>query len=160
VVQHPINSGRNHLVNHKKIHAEENDRDDHHCRSGLNFSPAGKRNFPHLIADVSKKFFRARRKLRYSIAVIFARHCYCLRHWFLPCPNLFGRFPNLAGAEGFEPPSPVLETGSLAVELTPLFLQGLRNASLLRPHALLALFGARFAFHPAYSSIDLLNADG
>src|SRR6476620_10613881 len=33
-----------------------------------------------------------------------------------------GRLPNLAGAEGFEPPSPVLETGSLAVELTPLFL--------------------------------------
>ena len=28
----------------------------------------------------------------------------------------------LAGAEGFEPPSPVLETGSLAVELTPLFI--------------------------------------
>jgi hypothetical protein len=28
----------------------------------------------------------------------------------------------LAGAEGFEPPSPVLETGSLAVELTPLRL--------------------------------------
>ena len=27
----------------------------------------------------------------------------------------------LAGAEGFEPPSPVLETGSLTVELTPLF---------------------------------------
>src|SRR5215472_10955992 len=27
---------------------------------------------------------------------------------------------DLAGAEGFEPPSPVLETGSLAVELTPL----------------------------------------
>src|ERR1700675_547689 len=28
--------------------------------------------------------------------------------------------PKLAGAEGFEPPSPVLETGSLTVELTPL----------------------------------------
>jgi hypothetical protein len=27
---------------------------------------------------------------------------------------------DLAGAEGFEPPSPVLETGSLTVELTPL----------------------------------------
>ena len=27
---------------------------------------------------------------------------------------------HLAGAEGFEPPSPVLETGSLTVELTPL----------------------------------------
>src|SRR5215467_10322992 len=33
-----------------------------------------------------------------------------------------GLFPSktLAGAEGFEPPSPVLETGSLTVELTPL----------------------------------------
>jgi hypothetical protein len=30
---------------------------------------------------------------------------------------------DLAGAEGFEPPSPVLETGSLAVELTPLISQ-------------------------------------
>jgi hypothetical protein len=30
----------------------------------------------------------------------------------------------LAGAEGFEPPSPVLETGSLTVELTPLWKQG------------------------------------
>src|SRR3954467_4386786 len=29
-------------------------------------------------------------------------------------------FSILAGAEGFEPPSPVLETGSLTVELTPL----------------------------------------
>src|SRR5207248_6681789 len=28
--------------------------------------------------------------------------------------------PNLAGAEGFEPPSSVLETDSLTVELTPL----------------------------------------
>jgi hypothetical protein len=30
-------------------------------------------------------------------------------------------FLNLAGAEGFEPPSSVLETDSLTVELTPLF---------------------------------------
>src|ERR1700682_5352266 len=30
----------------------------------------------------------------------------------------------LAGAEGFEPPSPVLETGSLTVELTPLNSSG------------------------------------
>jgi hypothetical protein len=29
---------------------------------------------------------------------------------------------NLAGAEGFEPPSSVLETDSLTVELTPLGL--------------------------------------
>src|SRR5208283_2037267 len=38
-----------------------------------------------------------------------------------PAPT--GAFTSLilAGAEGFEPPSPVLETGSLTVELTPLF---------------------------------------
>src|ERR1051326_4542037 len=62
-------------------------------------------------------------------------------------------FQNLAGAEGFEPPSPVLETGSLAVELTPLLFKGsaihFTSFSVLRPHAALALYGARFAFHPA-----------
>ena len=31
------------------------------------------------------------------------------------------QLPKLAGAEGFEPPSSVLETDSLAIELTPLF---------------------------------------
>src|SRR5581483_897557 len=36
-------------------------------------------------------------------------------------------FKNLAGAEGFEPPSPVLETGSLTVELTPLFLSSISS---------------------------------
>src|SRR6266536_5236361 len=35
-------------------------------------------------------------------------------------PRLLPLGPTLAGAEGFEPPSPVLETGSLTVELTPL----------------------------------------
>jgi hypothetical protein len=121
VVQHPINSGRNHLVNHEKINAKENDRDNYHRRSGLDFIPVRKSNFPHLIADVGKKALYARGQLRYPVALIFARHRYCLRHWFLPCPNLFDpTFQNLAGAEGFEPPSPVLETGSLAVELTPL----------------------------------------
>src|SRR5438094_2444329 len=38
------------------------------------------------------------------------------------------RLQNLAGAEGFEPPSPVLETGSLTVELTPLnYIYGLKD---------------------------------
>src|SRR5207244_2801818 len=38
------------------------------------------------------------------------------------CPQGYagGNLTNLAGAEGFEPPSSVLETDSLAVELTPL----------------------------------------
>jgi hypothetical protein len=53
-----------------------------------------------------------------------------------------------------------LETGSLAVELTPLFPLRARNASLLRPHALLALFGARSAFtRPVTAWSQGLNAD-
>src|ERR1041385_8255423 len=41
----------------------------------------------------------------------------------IPAPGLTALpapLQTLAGAEGFEPPSPVLETGSLTVELTPL----------------------------------------
>src|SRR5690348_13629182 len=49
----------------------------------------------------------------------------------------------LAGAEGFEPPSPVLETGSLAVELTPLLLTKL--LLLFRPFARLAEHARSFA---------------
>src|SRR5579875_4164550 len=45
---------------------------------------------------------------------------------------------DLAGAEGFEPPSPVLETGSLTVELTPL------NAA-----ARYSPFALRFQFDPS-----------
>jgi hypothetical protein len=82
VVQHPINSGRNHLVNHEKINAEENDRDNYHRRSGLDFFPARKRNFPHLIADVGKKALYARGQLRYPVApiIVVARHRYRFRH--------------------------------------------------------------------------------
>src|SRR5580765_2049107 len=74
-------------------------------------------------------------------------------------PPCYSRLPNLAGAEGFEPPSPVLETGSLAVELTPLFLQGLRSASLLRPHALLALIRRSLRVSPSPEQyFELLQA--
>ena len=40
-------------------------------------------------------------------------------------PDRISLLPTLAGAEGFEPPSSVLETDSLTVELTPL-CSGLR----------------------------------
>jgi hypothetical protein len=53
-----------------------------------------------------------------------------------------------------------LETGSLAVELTPLFFLGLNNGyaslRLLRPRALLALFGARSALTRFALSIQQL----
>src|SRR6266404_1105801 len=65
----------------------------------------------------------------YTAIVVIKRCCY-LSH-STPLNPAIGSWPlalssccapkNLAGAEGFEPPSPVLETGSLAVELTPLF---------------------------------------
>jgi hypothetical protein len=44
-------------------------------------------------------------------------------------PNLL--FQILAGAEGFEPPSSVLETDSLTVELTPLYLRSADASSAL-----------------------------
>jgi hypothetical protein len=59
---------------------------------------------------------------------------------------------NLAGAEGFEPPSSVLETDSLAVELTPLnteisgqrseissFLAAAERFMPARPHILISV---------------------
>ena len=62
----------------------------------------------------------------------FTRHRSCRRLPQLNSPSSSSRLPSLflalpfspktlAGAEGFEPPSSVLETDSLTVELTPLF---------------------------------------
>jgi hypothetical protein len=48
------------------------------------------------------------------LAMTFSRFPYCLRSRRRP--------KKLAGAEGFEPPSSVLETDSLTVELTPLWI--------------------------------------
>src|SRR5215831_18209004 len=64
VVQHPIHATVNHIVNNEKKYAEKNHGDDHHRRSRLDLFPAGKRNFPHLIADVSEKALYAVRNLR------------------------------------------------------------------------------------------------
>src|SRR5690349_12728379 len=47
--------------------------------------------------------------------------------------------PFLAGAEGFEPPSSVLETDSLTVELTPLSLSGESVGSVRRSFASLRM---------------------
>jgi hypothetical protein len=52
----------------------------------------------------------------------------CKTFFTFPAPVFVAKI-KLAGAEGFEPPSPVLETGSLAVELTPLFPSGNRAIS-------------------------------
>jgi hypothetical protein len=81
-VQHPIHCLIDYVIDNEEINAEENDRDNHHRRSGLDFFPARKRNFPHLIADVSEKAFYARRKLRHLVAsiVVVARHRYRFRH--------------------------------------------------------------------------------
>src|SRR6185437_7428040 len=68
---------------------------------------------------------RLRRRAPDWSGSLFAVHDCCLRcHTtvsFAPRFSAAGCFQfKLAGAEGFEPPSPVLETGSLTVELTPL----------------------------------------
>src|SRR5579862_8317180 len=53
----------------------------------------------------------------------------------------------LAGAEGFEPPSSVLETDSLTVELTPLIFEGFA-VPLLPPSCLLAHARRLLPIHP------------
>ena len=119
VVQHPINASGNRLVDSKEISPEQNYRNDHNQRGGLDFPASRERDFPHFIANVCEEIFCYRGNLHElaTEALLFPRHCCCLCHF----PTyLKSHQQNVAGAEGFEPPSPVLETGSLTVELTPL----------------------------------------
>src|SRR5579884_1395741 len=76
VVQHPINCAADRLVNDEKINPEKNHRNDHNQCRCLDLSPAGKGHLPHFIADIGKKTFGARGKLRELVALVFARHCY------------------------------------------------------------------------------------
>ena len=76
----------------------------------------------------------------------------------------------LAGAEGFEPPSPVLETGSLTVELTPLrrlaAVSSRLNAIVSHgqtestPKALLRFFVRRVLATESAKLVDLETAGG
>src|SRR5208283_3134389 len=97
----------------KQKHGNDDDR-----RRALDFLARRRRDFLHLRAHVAVKTFdplgpgsqRACNRVRF----------YCCRHTFPLSSTAPSRASTLAGAEGFEPPSSVLETDSLTVELTPL----------------------------------------
>ena len=115
----------NDVVDHGEIQRENEYRDHDHGGRGLHFLPRRRRHLAHfgahvvvegpdpfrpgldLVAEAATRsplnspFSSSRLPFRYSLN--------------LPLPS-----KTLAGAEGFEPPSSVLETDSLTVELTPL----------------------------------------
>src|SRR5450631_2408276 len=124
-------------VHHKKENAKDEHRHNHYGRRHLHFLLRGNNHLAHLCADIGKKLGKVRPRthrvagkfLQRAWLLPFARTivrvCYCcLRcHTSIPSRPAFspGAYQlNLAGAEGFEPPSSVLETDSLTVELTPL----------------------------------------
>src|ERR1700677_2478093 len=114
------------VINYEKIHAKDKDGNHHHGRGRLYFLPRGRGHLARLGAHVVIERLDALRPGLDPFSEIFAggydriSHLFCL-HSQCFCRNRFpASFQNLAGAEGFEPPSSVLETDSLTVELTPL----------------------------------------
>src|SRR6266700_4269882 len=114
------------VVHEPKIKCEQKNRDDNHGRRRLHFLERRRGDFFHLRAHIAVTAFDPLRPGSIAVTKI-AGCCKCIRHLLRldshhsTCPSCS---QTLAGAEGFEPPSPVLETGSLTVELTPLFRVG------------------------------------
>src|ERR1700751_3388378 len=122
-----VDAPPDHEVHQPEIEAKDEDRDNHDNGSRLHFLQRRRGDLLHLHAHVVVEGLDLLRPRGYPCAetVVRASCCNRLRHFFrLNChASRFAswrRFQKLAGAEGFEPPSPVLETGSLTVELTPL----------------------------------------
>src|SRR5690348_1042952 len=112
------------VVHNPKIKRKQENRDDNDGRRRLHFLERRRGDFFHLRAHIAVKTFDPLRPGPYAVTKI-ASCCKCIRHLFR-LDSHHSTWPfcsqTLAGAEGFEPPSPVLETGSLTVELTPLFV--------------------------------------
>src|SRR5436305_2679312 len=115
--QHPRNDIADPKIEKPEVKGKQKYRNNDHGGSRLNFLSGGKGDLAHFIANVGKKSYRARWELLQlsADALFVTRHNCCFCH-----PISYFPKTQLAGAEGFEPPSPVLETGSLTVELTPL----------------------------------------
>src|SRR6266567_3650314 len=84
-VQHPIHCAADSLVDDEKIHAKNNDCNNHHHCRRLDFLSTGKGDLPHFIADVREKIHSARRELLELVAhaLLVARYGYCFCHCFL-----------------------------------------------------------------------------
>ena len=108
----------------QKYSAEEKYRDDHHGGSRLHFFQRRSGNLLHLRAhvvveglDLLRPGLTRAPKLSPTVAIDFAIFFVSTP---ITTPDPFQRSQNSGRGGGFEPPSPVLETGRLTVELTPL----------------------------------------
>jgi hypothetical protein len=121
----------NDKVDHEKVQRKNGNRDYDHGGRGSHFFPRGRGHFAHFGAHVVVERPGALRPSLYRRykCVLFrhGRHLLLLSSFFFLLPSSRSVFSPahsgrqiLAGAEGFEPPSSVLETDSLTVELTPL----------------------------------------
>src|SRR5205085_624684 len=134
VIEQPGDQGIQRAIDQEKEQAKNRHRNNDHCGGGADFLERWVGDFAHFTAHIAEKSANvAPRALDLAAdagkPLVAGRRncCCCLRHLayatllFLFLLFLSGSAsPKLAGAEGFEPPSPVLETGSLTVELTPL----------------------------------------
>src|SRR5450432_3355003 len=115
-----IDPGADRFVDDKEVQPEQEHSNDDDGSRGLYFFEGGIVHLLHFGADVVVEsldpvgpgFHRCHQ-------FMFSHRCHPLstfRSYFRTCSSKI-----LAGAEGFEPPSSVLETDSLTVELTPLY---------------------------------------
>src|SRR5271167_1175008 len=110
-------------VNHGKVQRENENRDHNHRGRGPNFLPRWRGYFAHFAAHVVVERLDALRPgLHRSHECVFGHggHLILLSSCSVCACAARSSSKILAGAEGFEPPSSVLETDSLTVELTPL----------------------------------------
>ena len=117
-MQHPLQAVANRQIGQEKKQPKQKHRNNDHRRRSLDFLARGRRDFLHLRAHVAVKSPDplGPGPQRGCNRVLFYR----CRHTFPLSSTAPSRAQILAGAEGFEPPSSVLETDSLTVELTPL----------------------------------------
>src|SRR5579872_534790 len=121
VLEQGVDGAANRVVHDPEIHPEaENSNDDYEGRC-LHVFVRRRGDLLHLRADVVVKGLDPLwPRLQLAADSFFAHDCcHRLRH-SLYLNSQICSSKTLAGAEGFEPPSSVLETDSLTVELTPL----------------------------------------
>src|ERR1700691_3974159 len=116
----------NHVIDDEEIHSENEYRNHNHRGSGAHLFKRWRGDLTHLAAHVVVKRFDPLRPRLKPVSEIVARSrdrvCHLLLRLHCHTAPDRSQLPSkiLAGAEGFEPPSSVLETDSLTVELTPL----------------------------------------
>src|SRR6266550_5045185 len=120
ILEQIIDPGSDSVIHRPEIHSKKEDSDNHHRGRGPHFFERWRSHLFHLgahvVVEVPGSFRPGFNRRRQPVLLRCNRHLASYSSLFLPLTKI------LAGAEGFEPPSSVLETDSLTVELTPLWL--------------------------------------